>query len=37
MMGESPTRPGSLYGIPLVEQAPAICPRASIPRIPMVS
>src|ERR1041384_7539327 len=37
MMGESPTRPGSLKGRPLVEQAPAIVPEESMARTPTVS
>ena len=37
MIGESPTRPGSLNGVPLVEHAPASVPRPSIARTPIVS
>ncbi len=34
MIGESPTRPGTLYAIPLVEQTPAGTPAASCASTP---
>jgi len=36
-MGESPTRPGTLNGVPLVEHPPASAPDASSAMQPMVS